>query len=194
MYLSPCCAKYPRNCSRNQWFRDAACQTHPLPTRRKSWTSPCLIHLSNLSFIRLLGDENSVLAPLNRQGHRDKGPRTRLEPREVSGRSAHSQAQKFRWPRMPILPSQLLECIHQVSPPALPPGQVGLFLPPTRAIFQPLWENPRAEREECLSTSPPARGRCALKRRFPLTFLARSSVQEDPTSRPGQLLQMSRGR
>ena len=59
-------------------------------------TSPCLIHLSNLSFIRLLGDENSVLAPLIRRGHRDKGPRARLEPREVSMRSAHSQAQKVQ--------------------------------------------------------------------------------------------------
>ena len=48
--------------------RDAACQTHPLPTRRKSWTSPCLIHLSNLSCIRLQGEENGVLAPLNKQG------------------------------------------------------------------------------------------------------------------------------
>ena len=42
-----------------------------------------------------------------------------------------------------------------MSVPALPPGQVELFLPPTRAIFQPLWGKPRAEREECLSTSPP---------------------------------------
>ena len=153
-----------------------------------------LIHLSNLSFIRLLGEQNGVLAPLNRQSRRDQGPRTRLEPREVSGRSAHSQAQKFRWPRMSMLSSRLLECIRQVSPPALPPGQVGLFLPPTRAIFQPLWEKPRAEREECLSTFSPARGRCALERSFPLTLLARCSVQEDTTSRRGRLLQMNRGR
>ena len=135
-----------------------------LPTRRKSWTSRCLIHLSNLSFIRLLVEENSVQAPLTRQGHRERGPRPKLEPRVVSGCSAHSQARKFRWPRMSMLPSRLLESIHQVSPPALPPGQVGLFLSPTRAIFQPLWEKPRAEREECLSTSASARGRCALKR------------------------------
>ena len=87
-----------------------------------------------------------MLAPLNRQGRRDKGPRTRLEPREVSGRSAHSKA---------MLPSRLLECTRQMSPPALPPGQVGLLLPPTRAIFKPLWEKPRAEREECLSTFLP---------------------------------------
>ena len=41
---------------------------------------------------------------------------------------------------------------------------------------------------------PPARGRRALKRSFPLTLLARSSVQEDTTSRRGQLLQMRRER
>ena len=125
----------------------------------------CLIHLSNLSFKRLLGEENGVLAPLNRQGRRDKGPRTRLEPREVSRRSAHSQAQKFRWPMMSMLPSRLLECTRQVSPPALPPGQVRLFLNPTRAIFQPLWEKPRAEREDCLSKLPRSRP-LSLKTKF----------------------------
>ena len=81
--------------------------------------------------------------------------------------------------------SRVLACIRQMSPPALPPGQVELFLPPTRAICQPLWGKPRAEREECLSTSSPARGRCAAKRSFPLTLLARSLVQEDMTSRRG---------
>ena len=46
-----------------------------LPTRRKSWRSRCLIHLGKLSFIRVLGEENGVLTPLNRQGHRDRRPR-----------------------------------------------------------------------------------------------------------------------
>ena len=46
-----------------------------------------------------------------------------------------------------------------MSVPALPPGQVELFLPPTTAIFQPLWGKPRAEKEECLSTSSLPRSR-----------------------------------
>ena len=65
-----------------------------------------------------------------------------------------------------MLPSRLLERTRQMSPPALPPGQVGLFLPPTRAIFQPLWEKPRAEREECLSTFPSRSRPLCLKTKF----------------------------
>ena len=53
-----------------------------------------------------------------------------------------------------------------MSVPALPPGQVELFLPPTRAIFQPLWGKPRAEREECFSTSPPRSRPLCRKTKF----------------------------
>ena len=40
---------------------------------------------------------------------------------------------------------------REVTPPPLRPGQIEPFLPPTRAIFQPLWGKTRAERGECLS-------------------------------------------
>ena len=59
------------------------------------------------------------------------------------------------------------------APPSRP-GHVEPFLLPPRATCQPLWDKTRAEREECLSISPPARGRCAAKRSLPPTLLARS--------------------
>ena len=81
------------------------------------------------------------------------------EFQEVSGRSARSPCRpeytkfKAQVTRMSMLPSRLLECTRQVTPPPLRPGQVEPFLPPTRAIFQPLWGKMRAERRECLSIS-----------------------------------------
>ena len=89
-----------------------------------------------------------------------------------------------------MLPSRLLECTRQVTPPPLRPGQLEPFLSPTRAIFQPLWGTTRAETGEYLSiSSPPTRGRCAAKRSLPPTLLVRSSGQEDAISRRGRLLQ-----
>ena len=63
---------------------------------------------------------------------------------------------------MSMLPSQLLEGTRQLSPPPIRPGQDEPFLP-SRAIFQPLWGKPRAERGECLSTSPPRSRPLCLK-------------------------------
>ena len=116
------------------------------------------------------------------------------EFQEVPGRSACSPCRsgytKFeaQVSKNVLFPSRLLECTRPVTPPSLRPGQVEPFLPPTRAIFQPLWGKTRAERGECLSISPPARGRCAAKRSLPLTLLARSSGQEDAISRRDRLL------
>ena len=79
-------------------------------------------------------------------------------------RSAHSQAQKFRWPRISILPSRLLECTRQVSPPALPPDQVGLFLSNESDIPAAVGKAESGKGRMSFDI-PSARGRCALKRR-----------------------------
>ena len=81
-----------------------------------------------------------------------------------AGRNTRSS--KPRRPRMSMLPSRLLECTRQVLPPPLRPGQVEPFLPPTRAIFQPMWGKTRAERGECLSIFLPRSRPLCRKTKF----------------------------
>ena len=147
MSLSPSCSKYTRCCSRNQWLRDATRETHSsaISSQKLEITLPYPPNSLSLEYWA------SKLAcwrhSRDKVAERFQGA---LRLRRV-GRNTRSS--KFRWPRMFVLQSRLLAYVRQVSPPALRPGHVELFLLSTRAIFQPLWGLLRAERGECLSTS-----------------------------------------
>ena len=98
-----------------------------------------------------------------------------------------------------MLQSRLLAYIRQVSPPALRPGQVELFLPSTRAMFQPLWGKPRAERGECLSTSLSRSRPLCLKTKFTtdvagsLLGARRCDIKARPTCPSRSLVRLVRG-
>ena len=82
---------------------------------------------------------------------------------EVPGRSARSPCRpeytkfKAQVTKNVLLPSRLFECTRPVTPPPVRPGQVEPFLPPTRAIFQPLWGQNESGKERKMSfdISPP---------------------------------------
>ena len=86
--------------------------------------------------------------------------------------------------------SRQFECNRQVPAPPSRPSQVEPFLPPTRAICQPLWGKTRAEREECLSVSLPLPGSRPLCRKTKFTTDAAGSLsgQEVAISRRGRFL------
>ena len=86
------------------------------------------MYMSHLFDVRstVIEGQASLVDDLSRLIHLSKDFQWRAGP-------THSQAQKFRW-RMSMLPSQLLERTRQMSPPALPPGLVGLFLEETESF------------------------------------------------------------
>ena len=89
-----------------------------------------------------------------------------------------------------MLRSRHFECSRQVPAPPSRPGQVEPFLPPTRAICQPLWgKTQRGKGRMSFDTPPLFRSRpLCLKTKFTTDAAGSFSGQEVAFSRRGRFL------
>ena len=141
-----------------------------------------------------------MLAPLNRQGHRGKEPRTRLEtPERFQGALTPTPCR----PGYTQFKVQVVKDVHAFKA-GFKAGFLQKFVKcrlrlfglvklsssclQLERYFSRCGESRERKGENVFRHLPPARGRCAFKRSLPPTLLARSSVQEDATSTRGRLV------